>query len=179
MARRLAPTTASSHTPDMSDVPKAPRATVRRVLDAEPLVIAPAKLKLRPFTEYFDRGVGVPALMMGGELEGDVLIVSITGRAPLRLQGSVGRDAHGAFIVLDEQEHAIGAEHALRLDADARDADTSHAALSYFELASDRVARQELAYAERWYSVYFNPLGLVDGAGSGGPRSLLPRPLPS
>ena len=163
----------------MSDVPKAPRATVRRVLDAEPLVVAPAKLKLRPFTEYFDRGVGLPALMMGAELEGDVLIVSITGRAPVRLRGSGGRDAHGPFIVLDEQEHAVGGEHALRLDADARDADASHAALSYFELASDRVARAELAYAERWYSVYFNPLGLVDGAGSGGPRSLLPRPLPS
>jgi hypothetical protein len=163
----------------MSDVPKAPRATVRRVLDGEPLVITPAKLKLRAFTEYFDRGVGLPALMMSAELEGDALVVAISGRAPVRLLGSGGRDAHGAFIVLDEQEHAIGGEHALRLDADARDADESHAALSYFELANDRVARQELAYAERWYSVYFNPLGLVDGAGSGGPRSLLPRPLPS
>lgn len=163
----------------MSDPPKAPRATVRRVLDAEPLVLSPAQLKLRPFTEYFDRGAGMPALMMSGVLEGDVLIVSITARDPVRLRGSVGHDAHGAFIVLIEQEHPVGSEHALRLDADARDADVSHAALSYFELASDRVAREELAYAERWYSVYFNPLGLVDGAGSGGPRSIAPRPLPS
>jgi hypothetical protein len=81
--------------------------------------------------------------------------------------------------VLDVQEHPLGDEHALRLDADAQDADASHAALSYFELTRDRVAREEIAYAERWYSVFFNPLGLVDGAGSGGPRSLLPRPLPS
>lgn len=162
----------------MSDLPK-PRATVRRVLDAEPLVVGPAKLKLRPFTECFDRGAGMPALVIGAELEGDALVVSITGRAPVRLSGSAGQDAHGPFIVLDEQEHAIGADHALRLDADARDVEENHAALSYFELASDHVARQELAYAERWYSVYFNPLGLVDGAGSGGPRSLAPRPLPS
>jgi hypothetical protein len=163
----------------MSNVPKAPRATVRRVRDGEPLVLSPAKLKLRPFTEYFDRGAGMPALIMGAELEGDALLVSISGRARVPLRGSIGRDAHGAFIVLDEQEHPIGNEHALRLDADARDVDASHAALSYFELTNDRVARQELAYAERWYSVYFNPLGLVDGAGSGGPRSLAPRPLPS
>lgn len=163
----------------MTEAPKAPRATVRRVRDGEPLVLSPPKLKLRPFTEYFDRGAGMPALVMGAELDGDALIVTITGRKPVPLRGSLGRDAHGAFIVLDEQEHAVGDEHALRLDADARDADESHAALSYFELASDRVARQELAYAERWYSVYFNPLGLVDGAGSGGPRSLVPRPLPS
>jgi hypothetical protein len=163
----------------MSDEPKAPRATVRRVLDAEPLVITPARLKLRPFTEYFDRGAGLPALMMGAALDGDALVVTIGARAPVRLVGNVGHDAHGPFIVLDEQEHAIDGQHALRLDAEARDVDESHAALSYFELTSDRVARQELAYAERWYSVYFNPFGVVDGAGSGGPRSLVPRPLPS
>jgi hypothetical protein len=163
----------------MSDTPKAPRATVRRVLDGEPLVLAPAKLKLRPFTECFDRGTGMPALVMRGELEGEALVVAISGRESVRLEGALGRDGHGPFIVLDEQEHAVGSEHGLRLEADARDAGASPAALSYFELASDRVARQELAYAERWYSVYFNPLGLVDGAGSGGPRSLAPRPLPS
>jgi hypothetical protein len=73
----------------------------------------------------------------------------------------------------------MGPEHALRLDADAEDVDSSHAAISYFELTFDLVARRELAYAERWYSVYFNPLGLVDGASSGGPRSNFPRPLPS
>ncbi|HTV19477.1 MAG TPA: hypothetical protein VMG12_12415 [Polyangiaceae bacterium] len=163
----------------MDDTPKAPRAKVRRVLDAEPLVLTPPKLKLRPFTECFDRGAGVPALVMRAEIEGDRLLVSITGREVVVLAGSADRDGHGVFIVLDAQEHPIGAEHALRLDADARDGDDSHAALSYFELTRDRVAREELAYAERWYSVYFNPLGLVDGTGSSGPRSLVPRPLPS
>jgi hypothetical protein len=163
----------------MSDTPKAPRPTVRRVFDGEPLVVVPAMLKLRPFTECFERGSGVPALVMRGELDGDALVVTLSGREPVRLEGAPGRDGHGAFIVLVEQEHAVGTEHALRLEADARDADASPAALSYFELANDRVARQELAYAERWYSVYFNPLGLVDGAGSGGPRSLAPRPLSS
>ena len=163
----------------MDQMPKGPRAKVRRVLHAEPLVLTPPKLKLRPFTECFDRGAGMPALVLGAELDGDRLLVSIPGRDRVVLTGTADRDGHGAFIVLDVQEHPVGAEHALRLDADAQDADASHAALSYFELTRDRVAREELAYAERWYSVYFNPLGLVDGTGSGGPRSLRPRPLPS
>lgn len=163
----------------MSQPPKPPRATVRRVLDARPLATRPSRLKLRPFTECFDRGVGMPGLVMRGELDGDRLMVSVTGREIISLSGEAGRDAHGAFVVLQAQEHAIGHGHALRLDADAEDVDVSHAALSYYELASDLVARRELAYAERWYSVFFNPLGLVDGSGSGGPRSILPRPLPS
>ncbi len=161
----------------MDDSPKLPRAKVTRVYDGEPLALLPPRLKLRPFTECFDRGTGVPALVMQAELVDDELLVSITGRDVVRLPGAADRDAHGAYILLDVQEHPIGKEHALRLEADAQDADESHAALSYLELASDRVARQELAYAERWYSVYFNPLGLVDGASSGGPRSIAPRPL--
>lgn len=163
----------------MDDTPKPPRARVRQVRDAEPLVLTPPKLKLRPFTECFDRGAGVPALVIRADIQDDRLLVSITGRDPVALQGTADRDGHGTFIVLDAQEHPIGAEHALRLDADARDGDDSHAALSYFELTSDRAAREELAYAERWYSVYFNPLGLVDGTGSSGPRSARPRPLSS
>jgi hypothetical protein len=162
----------------MDDTPK-PRARVRRVRDAEPLVLTPPKLKLRPFTECFDRGAGLPALVIRAEIQDQRLLVSITGRDVLILTGSSDRDGHGPFIVLDAQELPIGDDHALRLDAGARDADDSHAALSYFELTSDRAAREELAYAERWYSVYFNPLGLVDGTGSSGPRSRLPRPLPS
>jgi hypothetical protein len=163
----------------MDQTPKAPPARVKRVLDARPLVLVPPRLKLRAFTECFDRGVGVAALVMRGEIRDGRLLVSITGREVVALVGEGGDDAHGPFIVLDVQEHPLGDEHALRLDADAQDADASHAALSYFELTRDRVAREEIAYAERWYSVFFNPLGLVDGAGSGGPRSLLPRPLPS
>lgn len=161
------------------DDPKRPQAKVRRVRDGEPLVLSPPKLKLRPFTECFDRGSGVPGLVMRADIDGDRLLVSITGRDVVALTGTAARDGHGIFIVLDAQEHPIGTEHALRLDADARDGDESHAALSYFELTRDRVARAELAYAERWYSVYFNPLGLVDGTGSSGPRSVVPRPLPS
>lgn len=161
------------------DDPKTPRARVRRVYDGEPLVLSPPRLKLRPFTECFDRGAGLPALVMRADIEGDRLLVSISGRDVVALTGSAARDGHGVFIVLDAQEHPVGDEHALRLDADARDGDEAHAALSYFELTRDRAAREELAYAERWYSVYFNPLGLVDGTGSSGPRSVMPRPLPS
>jgi hypothetical protein len=163
----------------MDQTPKAPKARVRRVLDARPLVLTPPRLKLRAFTECFDRGAGVAALVMRGEIHDGRLLVSITGREVVALVGEGGGDAHGPFILLDVQEHPLGDEHALRLDADAEDVDASHAALSYFELTRDRVAREELAYAERWYSVFFNPLGLVDGAGSGGPRSLLPGSLPS
>jgi hypothetical protein len=163
----------------MDQTPKAPPARVKRVRDGQPLVLIPPKLKLRAFTECFDRGSGMPALVMRAELAEDQLKVWITGRDVITLRGEGGRDAHGPFILLDVQEHPLGGEHALRLDADAQDVDAAHAALSYFELTADRVAREELAYAERWYSVYFNPLGLVDGAGSGGPRSLIPRPLPS
>jgi hypothetical protein len=162
----------------MDEKPK-PRARVRRVRDAEPLVLTPPKLKLRPFTECFDRGAGLPALIIRADLRDNHLLVSITGRELVTLTGTPSRDGHGPFIVLDAQEHPFGDDHALRLDADARDGEDSHAALSYFELARDRAARAELDYAERWYSVYFNPLGLVDGTGSSGPRSLLPRPLPS
>jgi hypothetical protein len=163
----------------MTQTPRPPRARVRRVHDGTPLVLVPMKLKLRPFTECFDRGSGMPGLVIQAELAGDRLLVSIGEREPIALCGEAARDGHGPFILLDAQEHPIGSEHALRLEEEARDADQSHAALSYLELVRDSVARQELAYAERWYSVYFNPLGLVDGAGSGGPRSLRPRPLPS
>lgn len=163
----------------MDDAPKLPRAKVRRVYDNRPLALLPPKLKLRAFTECFDRGAGMPALVITAELSQGELLVSITGRDVVPLAGAVSRDGHGEFILLDVQEHPIGTDHALRLEADAQDEDGSHAALSYLELAPDRVARQELAYAERWYSVYFNPLGLVDGAGSGGPRSIAPRPMPS
>jgi hypothetical protein len=45
----------------MDQPPKAPPAKVKRVLDARPLALTPPKLKLRPFTECFDRGVGMPA----------------------------------------------------------------------------------------------------------------------
>jgi hypothetical protein len=162
----------------MDRTPKAPPARVKRVLDARPLVLTPPKLKLRPFTECFDRGSGVAALVMRAEIHDSRLLVSITGRAALALAGAAGRDVHGPFLLLDVQEHPLGKEHALRLDVEAQDVDASHAALSYFELTRHRAARDELAYAERWYSVFFNPLGLVDGTGSGGPRSLLPRPLP-
>ena len=72
-----------------------------------------------------------------------------------------------------------GGQHALRIDADAHDVDSSPAALSYFELPRDLLAQSELDYASRWYSVYFNALGLVDGCGTGGPRSLAPARLPS
>jgi len=163
----------------MSPTPKPPRARVRQVFDARPLVGPTSKLKVRPFLECFDRGSGMPGLVMQGEIRGDSFDVSITGRGVVSLSGASSRDAHGPFALLDAQEHPMGPEHALRLDADAEDVDSSHAAISYFELTFDLVARRELAYAERWYSVYFNPLGLVDGASSGGPRSNFPRPLPS
>lgn len=163
----------------MSQTPKPPRARVRRVLDASPLPPSPSKLKVRPFLECFDRGSGMPGLVMQGEIYGDALRVAITGLELVLLSGSSSRDAYGPFVLLDAQEHPLGPQHALRLDADAEDVDVSHAALSYLELASDHVARRELAYAERWYSVYFNPLGLVDGQSSGGPRSLFPRARPS
>src|SRR4051812_30459554 len=118
----------------MTQTPRPPRARVRRVLDATPLVVMPMKLKLRAFTECFDRGSGVPALVLQAELSEDRLLVSIGGREPIVLSGEADRDAHGAFILLDAQEHLVGSEHALRLEEEARDADQSHAALSYLEL---------------------------------------------
>jgi hypothetical protein len=159
----------------MSQSPKPPRARVRRIRGAVPLPVAPTKLKVRPFIECFDRGSGVSALVMQGQLNGDQFEVCITGRELVSLRGSASRDAHGPFVLLEAQEHAVGLRHALRVDADAQDTDGSHAAISYFELTRDLAARQELAYAERWYSVYFNPLGLVDGASSCGPRSIAPK----
>src|SRR5262245_16396870 len=77
---RLVQRAISSHTHRMDDTPKAPRARVRRVRDAEPLVLTPPRLKLRAFTECFDRGSGVPALVIRADLVGDRLLVSITGR---------------------------------------------------------------------------------------------------
>jgi hypothetical protein len=159
----------------MSQTPKLPRATVRRSLDARPLVVIARPLKVRPFLECFDRGSGVSALVLEGRIEAGQFAVSITGQEPVPLQGSVSQDAHGPFALLEPQEHPLGRAHALRVDADAQDADSAHAAISYFELTGDLVARRELAYAERSYSVHFNPLGLVDGASSSTPRSSAPR----
>jgi hypothetical protein len=162
----------------MTDRPKLPPARVRRLLDVEPLP-APSALKLRAFLECFDRGSGLSGLILEGRIHQDQFEVSIDGRAPICLPARAGRDEHGPFVWLPPQEHAIGDQHALRIDADAHDVDSSPAALSYFELTGDRVARAELSYASRWYSVYFNALGLVDGCGSGGPRSVAPARMPS
>lgn len=163
----------------MSPTPKPPRARVRRVLDARPLAKGPVQLKVRPFIESFDRGGGLPAFIMQGQLRGGQFQVVVTGRAAVSLAGSVSEDGHGPFALLHPQEHLLGSQHALRVDADAEDVDVCHAAISYFELTGDRVARQELEYAERWCSVYFNPLGLVDGSSWGGPRSIPPRGDPT
>jgi len=64
----------------MDDAPKLPRAKVRRVYDNRPLAILPPKLKLRAFTEYFDRGAGMPGLLIGPELTRGELLVSSTWR---------------------------------------------------------------------------------------------------
>ena len=162
----------------MTERPKLPPARVRRSLNVEPLP-TPAALKLRAFLECFDRGSGLSGLILEGRIEQDQFEVRIDGRAPLCLPARAEQDEHGLFVWLPPQEHAIGDQHALRIDADAHDVDSSLAAVSYFELPSDLVARAELAYASRWYSVYFNALGLVDGCGSGGPRSVAPAKMPS
>jgi hypothetical protein len=162
----------------MTRSPK-PEARVRRVFDAQPLATPPARLLVRPFMEVFDRGRGLPALLFEGQVRGDEFRISITSTEPIVLVGSAGRDAHGAFVWLAPEERPVGPYHALRVEADAQDVDAWHAAISYFELTGDQVARRELAYADSWYSVYFNPLGLVDGTSSGGPRSIAPGGRPS
>ena len=163
----------------MSQSPKPVRARVRRSLDVGPLPAPPPQLKVRPFVECFDRGNGLSALILRGEIQGEGFEIDISGAATLSLPAAPGRDEHGPYVCLLAQEHPVGEHHALRIEADAHDSDSSLAAISYFELTTDLVARRELAYASRWYSVYFNALGLVDGQGSGGPRSLLPARLPS
>ena len=162
----------------MTERPKLPPARVRRSLNVEPLP-SPAALKLRAFFECFDRGSDLSGLILQGRIQQDQFQISIGNNAPLCLPAHTEHDEHGPFVWLPPQEHAIGDQHALRIDADAHDIDASLAALSYFELPRDLLARAELAYASRWYSVYFNALGLVDGCGSGGPRSIAPTRLPS
>jgi hypothetical protein len=163
----------------MSERPKLPQARVRRSLDVGPLPAPPSQLKVRPFVECFDRGGGLSALILRGEIRDDRFEINISDAATLSLAAASGQDGHGPFVCLLAQEHAVGEHHALRIDADAHDSESSLAAISYFELTADLVARRELAYASRWYSVYFNALGLVDGQGSGGPRSVFPARLPS
>ncbi len=154
----------------------APKARVSRLLDVSPLPEARGALKVRPFEECFDRGSSMQPLIMRGELRGSVYWVNILGRAEIQLRGTIGTDHHGSFALLDAQEHGIDGRHALRVEAEAHDAQGSLAAISYLELTVDTVARQEIDYAERWCSVYFNAAGIVDGSSWGGPRSLRPRP---
>lgn len=156
-----------------------PPARVRRVLDVEPLERTLERFMLRPFVEFFDRGAHLSPLILRGEMRGAEFQVSVSDAATVVLVGEPGSDTHGSFTSLLAQEHAVGPRHALRVEADAHDVDSSPAVLSYFELTRDAVARLEVAYAERWYSVHFNPLGLVDGTSSGQPRSLRPPPLSS
>jgi hypothetical protein len=147
---------------------------VRRLLDASPLSEARGGLKVRPFEECFDRGSTMAPLIMRGELRGPAYWVSILGRADIELRGTVGADHHGSYALLEPQEHGIDGHHALRVEAEAHDVQSSLAAISYLELASDALARQEIDYAQRWCSVYFNAAGIVDGSSWGGPRSLRP-----
>jgi hypothetical protein len=159
--------------------PTKPPAKVRRSLDVSPLPPIPSQLRVRAFMECFDREDGLPALVMEGEIHADHFQIRISGAQAILLPAVTGADGHGSFAWLTAQEQAVGEHHGLRIDDDAHDADTSLAAISYYELPRDLVARRELVYASRWYSVYFNALGLVDGCGSGGPRSRLPSRLPS
>lgn len=148
---------------------------MQRVLDVEPLEEHVGALKVRPFEECFDRGSAMAPLILRGEIAGDVFRVFITGRSPVDLHGSICAAASGAYALLEAQEHELDPHHVLRVEADAHDADGSCAAISYVELASDRAAQRELAYAERWCSVYFNPAGVFDGSSWGGPQSVRPR----
>lgn len=156
-----------------------PRAKVRRVLDARPLSAPPARLKVRAFLESFERERGLPALVLEGRLRGSELELRIGEAARVVLSGDAGHDEHGPFLWLSAEERSVGEHHSLRVDADAHDADVAHAAITYYELPDDPVARSEIAFAARWYSVYFNPLGLVDGLSSGGPRDGAEPELPS
>lgn len=114
-------------------------------------------------------------LIMRGELRGSTYWVSILGRAEIELSGTIGADQHGSFALVEPQEHGVDAHHALRVEAEAHDAQGSLAAISYLELAVDAIARREIDYAQRWCSVYFNAAGIVDGSSWGGPRSQRPR----
>jgi hypothetical protein len=151
------------------------QARVRRVLDVSPLPPARGALKVRPFEECFDRGSAMSPLIMRGELRGSAYWVIIRGRTEIELRGTVGTDHHGCFALVEPQEHGIDGHHALRVEAEAHDVEGSLAAISYLELAGDALARQEIDYAPRWCSVYFNAAGIVDGSSWGGPRSLHPR----
>src|SRR3954464_14417437 len=95
-----------------------PRARVRRVIDARPLSTPPPRLKVRAFLESFDRGRGVSALVLEGKVRGDELEVTVLGSARVVLAGAAGEDAHGPYIWLDAEERALGADLALRIDAD-------------------------------------------------------------
>src|SRR5690242_6346880 len=132
--------------------PIKPPARVRRSLDVSPLPPIPSQLRVRAFVECFDRGDGLSALVMEGAIQADHFQIRISGARPILLPAVMGVDAHGPFACLTAQEQVIGEHHGLRIDDDAHDADTSLAAISYFELPRDLVPRRELGYASRWYS---------------------------
>jgi hypothetical protein len=149
------------------------------VFDHEPDQTPERPLKLRAFEEIFDRGRGLPALVISGQLEAGGLRVDVGNHQSVLLVGSRGADADGPFALVLPQEHALGATHAVRVEAEARDRDESHAAVSYFELPGDRVAAREVSYAASWFSVFFDPSGRVDGAALSSPRSVAPQGKPS
>lgn len=159
----------------MTRSPKRPLARVRRVLDVEPLDEAHGPLVVRPFEECFDRGSGMTPLVVRGEIRGGVFQVSITGRRPVELRGTIHHTPAGPCALLEPQEHALDVHHVLRVDADAHDADGCYAAISYLERPRGDATPREIEYAERWCSIYFNPAGTPDGASWGGPQSVRPR----
>lgn len=156
-----------------------PRPRVRRSFDFSPEESTPLELKLRPFVEIFNRGRGLPALVMRGEIEDGDYVVHVGLHPGVKLDAQLGRDEHGAFATAAVQRHALGRSHALRVEADACDQSSSHAALTYLELPRHAQAREETAYASSWFSVFFNPRGLVDGSSFGGPQSIAPGAPPS
>ncbi len=156
-----------------------PRARVRRSLDDRPEEPAVPWLKVRTFTECFERGRWQSPLLFEGRLNGSAYYVQVGSQQILLLETSIGSDRHGPFVLVQPQEHVIAPSIVLRVHVDANDGTLGHAAISYVEVPSDARARTELGYAERWFSVYFNPLGLVDGCASGGPESIAPPQTPS
>jgi len=160
----------------------APRPRVKRIATSEEggdsLGESPL-MKVRPFLECFSGGRWAPTLILEGRLLQEHFEVRVGTSKVVLVTAVSGSDAHGPYVLLRAQEHPLGYERVLRVEADAVDDEAAHAAISYVEVHSDPRAKGELAYAKRWYSVYFNPLGLVDGSSCGGPQSIGPAKAPS
>ena len=63
--------------------------------------------RVRPFQQTIDRGADVPALQIGGRIEGGQFIIDVCGQRVDLRTATVDRDSRGEYAIVIENEYVL------------------------------------------------------------------------